>query len=240
MRKGETRVTTRLYIARHGKTMFNTLGRAQGWSDSPLTTQGEEGIRELGVGLKQLGIPFAMSFSSDSGRTMQTMEIIRLEAGLETIPYQRDKRIREWCFGSMDGAYDGELFYGVLPRTATLGGRSLQEATYEELAEAIYQVDTAGWAEPWEILQSRILSGFTDIAEMLEAQGGGNALIVCHGMTIATLLWLIDPQQEKQFIDNGSVSVVTYADGQFAIEAVGDMSYRQLGRELLDQHEKEK
>ena len=27
----------KLYIARHGKTMFNTIGRAQGWSDSPLT-----------------------------------------------------------------------------------------------------------------------------------------------------------------------------------------------------------
>lgn len=27
----------KLYIARHGKTMFNTIGRVQGWSDSPLT-----------------------------------------------------------------------------------------------------------------------------------------------------------------------------------------------------------
>ena len=40
----------KLCIARHGKTMFNTIGRAQGWSDSPLTPFGEEGIRELGVG----------------------------------------------------------------------------------------------------------------------------------------------------------------------------------------------
>ena len=39
---------TRLYIARHGKTMFNTIGRAQGWSDTPLTEAGERGIRELG------------------------------------------------------------------------------------------------------------------------------------------------------------------------------------------------
>ena len=43
---------TRLFIIRHGKTMFNTIGRAQGWSDTPLTAQGEEGIRELGVGLR--------------------------------------------------------------------------------------------------------------------------------------------------------------------------------------------
>lgn len=38
------------------------------------------------------------------------MDIILRETGLETIPYKRDKRIREWCFGSFDGGYDGEFF----------------------------------------------------------------------------------------------------------------------------------
>lgn len=52
----------KLYIARHGKTMFNTIGRAQGWSDSPLTPFGEEGIRELGVGLKAAGISFKQAY----------------------------------------------------------------------------------------------------------------------------------------------------------------------------------
>lgn len=69
-------VKTKLYIARHGKTMFNTIGRAQGWSDSPLTVDGERGIQELGLGLKDAGIVFKEAFSSDSGRTLQTMEII--------------------------------------------------------------------------------------------------------------------------------------------------------------------
>lgn len=44
------------------------------------------------------------------------MEIILRECQQEDIPYTRDKRIREWCFGSLDGGYDGELFNGVLPR----------------------------------------------------------------------------------------------------------------------------
>lgn len=43
---------TTLYIIRHGKTMFNTIGRTQGWSDTPLTKQGEEGIYHLGLGLR--------------------------------------------------------------------------------------------------------------------------------------------------------------------------------------------
>ena len=108
---------TKLYIARHGKTMFNTIGRAQGWSDSPLTEAGERGIHELGIGLRQAGIQFQQAVSSDSGLTIQTMGIVLEELGLTgKIPYRYDKRIREWCFGSFDGAYDGELFMGVLPR----------------------------------------------------------------------------------------------------------------------------
>ena len=34
---------TRLFVIRHGRTMFNTIGRAQGWSDTPLTAEGERG-----------------------------------------------------------------------------------------------------------------------------------------------------------------------------------------------------
>ena len=89
---------TRLYIARHGKTMFNTIGRAQGWSDTPLTEAGERGIRELGLGLKEAGLSFEEAVSSDSGRTIQTMGIILQELGLTgKTPYRYDKRIREWC-----------------------------------------------------------------------------------------------------------------------------------------------
>ena len=164
----------KLYIARHGKTMFNTIGRVQGWSDSPLTPFGEEGIRELGVGLKAAGIPFKSAYSSDSGRTIQTMDIILRETGLETIPYKRDKRIREWCFGSFDGGYD------------------------------------------------------------LERSGGGDAFVVSHSMTIATFAWLMDPSVEHPPLDNGSVTVVAYENGRFTLETLGDMTYRQVGREIIE------
>ena len=110
-------VKVRLYLVRHGKTMFNTIGRAQGWSDTPLTSEGERGIRELGIGLRESGLQFERAYSSDSGRTIQTMGIILDELGLQgKIPYRMDKRIREWCFGSFDGAYDGDLFMGIIPR----------------------------------------------------------------------------------------------------------------------------
>ncbi|MBM7635939.1 histidine phosphatase family protein [Streptococcus saliviloxodontae] len=230
---------TKLYVVRHGKTMFNTIGRAQGWSDTPLTAQGEEGIRELGVGLRLAGVPFKAAFSSDSGRTIQTMDIVLRETGYQGISYQRDKRLREWCFGSLDGGYDGELFNGVLPRTeAFKNGRTLQDVSWQEIAESIVEVDTAGWAEPWDVLSKRIFDGFEAIAKSIEASGGGNALVVSHGMTIGTLLWLIDHSCPKQFIENGSVTVVSYKEGRFAIETIADLSYREIGRKDIQNEKK--
>ena len=226
---------TKLYIARHGKTMFNTIGRAQGWSDSPLTEAGERGIHELGIGLREAGIQFQQAVSSDSGRTIQTMGIVLEELGLTgKIPYRYDKRIREWCFGSFDGAYDGELFLGVLPRVFRVD--DFHHLSLMELAEGIVEVDTAGWAESWETLRDRILDGFTTIAKDVESQGGGNAIVVSHGMTISTLIYMIDPKAFKELVlDNGSVTVLAYEDGAFAIEKVGDMSYRKVGAKLLEE-----
>ena len=225
---------TKLYISRHGKTMFNTIGRAQGWSDSPLTEAGERGIHELGIGLREAGIQFQQAVSSDSGRTIQTMGIVLEELGLTgKIPYRYDKRIREWCFGSFDGAYDGELFLGVLPRVFRVD--DFHHLSLMELAEGIVEVDTASWAESWETLRDRILDGFTAIAKDVESKGGGNAIVVSHGMTISTLIYLIDPKAFKELVlDNGSVTVIEYEDGQFKLEAVGDLSYRQVGAKWLE------
>ena len=135
-------VKVRLYLVRHGKTMFNTIGRAQGWSDTPLTAEGERGIQELGIGLRESGLQFERAYSSDSGRTIQTMGIILEELDLQgKIPYRMDKRIREWCFGSFDGAYDGDLFMGIIPRIFNVD--HVHQLSYAELAEGLVEVDTA-------------------------------------------------------------------------------------------------
>ncbi|MBF0778794.1 histidine phosphatase family protein [Streptococcus cuniculi] len=228
---------TRLYIARHGKTMFNTIGRIQGWCDTPLTKIGEKGIRELGLGLKEAGLEFKVAVSSDLGRTVQTITIAQRELGiLGKIPYYQDKRLREWCFGSFEGMYDAELFSGVLPRISGIVDAGTM--TFEEIANGVHEADSANWSEPWEVLKDRILNGFESIAADLEKQGGGNALIVSHGMTIATLVNLLAPERPTNLaLDNGSVTVLKYENGQFSIEAVGDMSYRKAGASVIQAHD---
>lgn len=225
-----------IYLVRHGKTMFNTIGRAQGWSDTPLTEEGEMGITELGLGFKEKEISFDRAYSSDSGRTLQTMNLILEHSENENIPYKMDKRIREWCFGSFDGAYNEELFDGLLPRifieNKTEFGDKWPED--EEIATAIYQVDTAGWAETWEQLSGRIIEGFTSIAEDAIANGAKNIVIVSHGMTIGSFVKLIQPEKERPHgLDNGSVTRLKYEDKKFTVDSVGEMIYRELGRKVM-------
>ncbi|PQF21696.1 histidine phosphatase family protein [Enterococcus mundtii] len=224
---------TTLYIVRHGKTMFNTIERVQGWCDTPLTKQGQEGIHFLGKGLKD--IDFSYAYSSDSGRAIETARIVLSEhtKGKE-IPYFIDKRIREWCFGSLEGGYDMEM-WGVIPRVLnfqTYDEMFTTDVTFEQIADAIYETDTAGWAQPYAELKERVWSGFEDIAHQCEKNNGGNVLVVSHGLTIAFLLSLIDPSQPvRAGLLNGSVTKVTYKNGRFSIESVNDTSYIEQGKQ---------
>ena len=85
-------------------------------------------------------------------------------------------------------------------------------------------------------MSSRIWEGFSDIAKEIEAADGGNALIVSHGMTIGTFVYLID-QTRPHGLDNGSVTVIEYENGQFTVDCIGDMSYREVGKKILDEIE---
>ncbi|MGX7172942.1 histidine phosphatase family protein [Enterococcus ratti] len=218
---------TILYIVRHGKTMFNTIERVQGWCDTPLTKQGQESIHFLGKGIKT--IDFAFAYSSDSGRAIETTRILLSEhtKGKE-IPYFIDQRLREWCFGSLEGGYDMEM-WGVVPRILnfkTYNEMFTKEVTFEQIANAIYELDTAGWSETYNALKNRVWNGFEDIAHRCEKNGGGNVLVVSHGLTIAFLLNLVDKNQPvRAGLLNGSVTKLTYKNGKFSIAGINDISY---------------
>ena len=121
---------------------------------------------------------------------------------------------------------------GVIPRVFKVD--HVHQLSYAELAEGLVEVDTAGWAEGWEKLSGRIREGFETIAKEMEEQGGGNALVVSHGMTIGTMVYLINGMHPHG-LDNGSVTILEYENGQFTVEIVGDRSYRELGREKMEE-----
>ncbi|MCF1685793.1 histidine phosphatase family protein [Tetragenococcus halophilus] len=225
---------TELYIVRHGKTMFNTVQRVQGWCDTPLTKTGAEGIRYLGTGLKDIN--FEEAYASDSGRAIETARIIlsKLPNGAK-VPFRVDKRIREWCFGSLEGGYDAEM-WGVVPRVLNFHNYDEmidKQTSFKEICEAIYDADTANWAETYDELSYRVRTGFEDIAHRIEKNGGGKALVVSHGLTIAFLLNLINEESNVRMdLENGSVTRLTYENGDFTCQEVGSTAYIEKGKEL--------
>ena len=99
-----------LYLTRHGKTMLNTTGRMQGWCDSPLTEDGAAVAEKLGRGLKKAGITFDAVYTSDSGRAMETAELILKNNGQPEVSLQRNPKVREVCYGIYEGAMPAEAY----------------------------------------------------------------------------------------------------------------------------------
>ena len=88
----------KLYIIRHGETVWNTEGRLQGKADIELN---ENGIRLARVTAEAMrDIPFDLAITSPLKRARQTAELI---VGDRKIPVIEDERIEEITFGVWEG-----------------------------------------------------------------------------------------------------------------------------------------
>ena len=95
----------KLYIVRHGETMFNVKRIVQGWCDSPLTARGREQAEACGRGLKD--IPFDYAYCSTSERTLDTALGILKGRDLAVQPL---KALKEMNFGEAEGDAMDEWF----------------------------------------------------------------------------------------------------------------------------------
>lgn len=87
-------------LARHGRTLWNTLGRIQGHQGAELDEVGQEQARSMAQQLLAEHPTLDLIVSSDLLRASQTAEIV---AALLRIPIQHDPRLRECAFGSLEG-----------------------------------------------------------------------------------------------------------------------------------------
>lgn len=87
-----------LFLVRHGETVHNVSGIAQGWSDSALSERGNAQVAALAARVARLA-PDAI-FSSPLERAMSTARPIAAATGLEIIPLDD---LREMNFGRWEG-----------------------------------------------------------------------------------------------------------------------------------------
>lgn len=89
---------SKLYMMRHGQTLFNVLKRKQGWCDSPLTELGIEQAKRAGEELRERGITFDMRI-----RALRSVRAIPSSSWCPGMPYERVKGLKEWNFGKFEG-----------------------------------------------------------------------------------------------------------------------------------------
>ena len=98
VRSWDGRPDPTIYIARHGRTEWNTLGRRQGRLDSPLTAEGTEQAHRLARLARDRGVRHV--YCSPLNRAVQTAMIVARE--LHISPEVVDNLI-EMDFGALQG-----------------------------------------------------------------------------------------------------------------------------------------
>lgn len=181
-----------VYLVRHGKTMFNTSRRVQGWSDTPLTNEGIEVAEFLGRGLRE--IPFDSVYTSDRGRTIETAGIVLRESKQTHLEISELSDFREFGFGKFEGEYEDIMFGKVIEH---LGFQSVEEAFekfgydgYQIISETVEKIDETGMSEKWDSMVTRLKNALETVAKENQNENA-NVLVVSHGMAINTIISLI-------------------------------------------------
>ncbi|MDQ3283789.1 MAG: histidine phosphatase family protein [Acidobacteriota bacterium] len=91
-------MTRQIILVRHGQTVHNVAGIAQGWNDSDLSDLRRDQVERLAQRLKPMQ-PTAL-YSSPLGRAMSTAEAIARATGLEIVQLED---LREMSYGGWEG-----------------------------------------------------------------------------------------------------------------------------------------
>jgi probable phosphoglycerate mutase len=160
-----------LYIVRHGETEGNKKQIVMGHHDAPLTTEGEQQIRDTAQKLKD--VHFDAIFSSDLPRAQRTAEIIRLDRQLAI---QTSALLRERNFGPFEGKPSAE--YREMIKDLLVKKSALSEK----------EQWTFGFGEGVETDEALVTRFIAQVREIAAAYPGKTVLVASHGGCIRTFL----------------------------------------------------
>lgn len=172
------------------------------------------------IGQKLKGIDFDAVYTSDMLRAIQTAEMI-LEAGEKSdVPIEKDARLREWCLGCMEAENNAVFIKNVSDWLGGIASFAELNQRLPDVADAIYEHDTTGMAEPFQTIESRLKSVFADAVQKDGIRESTDILIVTHAFAIKTIFHLFAPEQLSGLgkVKNASVSRLIFENGIFSLE----------------------
>ncbi len=165
----------RIFIARHGETVFNAAGRMQGQYavHTPLTRNGFLQADVLGQGLAAyLGQDHALTlWSSSAGRALQTLAIVAEHIGADWHQTRRDDRLQEIDVGDWSDRTYADIEAEVGPIV--------------DREKRLFCIKPPG-GEYYDDVAARLSAWVEDMA-----QEDGDILVLMHGMSARVLRGLL-------------------------------------------------
>jgi broad specificity phosphatase PhoE len=189
-------VSRQLILVRHGQTLDNVAGIAQGWNDSALSVAGQTQVRHLAERLGAMS-PTAL-YSSPLGRALATAEVIAAATGLTITPLDD---LREMNYGG----WEGRSFLEV---------RREDEATYQHwIANEEHPCPNG---ESHADVRRRLVRAFRQI-------NSERPVVVTHGTAIriaATALLDVPTMTARHFAqDNAALNVFVWRGDHWVLKA---------------------
>ena len=196
-----------VWLVRHGETAWNTEGRMQGHTDSPLTEHGLIQVEALAGRLRET--PPARIVASDLFRAFQTAAVVARRCNL---PLYSDPRFREQDLGSWSGRTfpDVELTDPELARRFRARDPDTRPPNGETRAELAIRV--------WSAFESHAAAG-----------APGPFLIVSHGGAIQTLIYRVlglPLTTVRRFrLPNVGLTTLVHRGGAWFVQTLNDTSH---------------
>ena len=198
----------KLYLARHGVTQWNSEGRLQGQTDTPLAPEGRDQARCLAHRLASE--PVEAVYTSDLSRARETAEIIAEPHRLSVVV---TPVLREAGFGLWEGLTETEII----------------ELGHEEHWNN-YRADSAAHRPPeGETLDdvcSRMLGFFQEVRNahpsgsvVIAGHGGSLRAILCDALGSPITAW------RRISLSNASLSLIEYLDRGPIVKFLNDTSH---------------
>ncbi|MGF1729318.1 histidine phosphatase family protein [Photobacterium kasasachensis] len=183
----------KLILLRHGQTQWNLTNKLQGWRDSSLTPQAKRQLSAMSPAL----IKSDVIYSSDLGRAQSTARII---ANISRTHIITDTRLRERCFGALEGK---QVLDSVSGGTFWHG--------YHQRYQA--KMTSVPGVEKEQQFEQRINSWLSDITAR---HYGNTVLVVSHGEWLRALqniiLGKLSWQQGNGILSNGEPLAIRLAE----------------------------
>lgn len=230
-----------LYFARHGKTLFNSFDRVQGWADSPLTEEGIRVAKYLGEGLRH--IPFDRFYTSDAGRQRETLAVILKQAGIVNYHNTELPGLREAFFGGFEGGFNAEMANAMAPMLGLKDGAAIFQKMkaagldVKALQDALAEADPKRMAENYQQVKTRTRAALAQMVTEAQASGAKNILAVSSGTAMQIMVAeLTDNPAKNKPLANAAVVKIVYHNGQYSVQEMGEMKYVEAGKRAFSKN----